>query len=424
MILIDFVEAREILDSRGFPTVEAKVVLNNGLTAIASVPAGASKSTFEAIELRDTDAARYSGQGVLHAVKNINEIISPRLKKMNPLEQSNIDKVLIELDQTPNKAHLGANATLAVSEAVARAGAMVSEKPLWAHLNEVFNKQRAKNVYGEEAAVLVEQRNPRLPTPLFNVINGGKHAASSLDFQEFIVIPPQKLTPAEHIRIGAEIRHNIERVLQQQKTFFGVGDEGGVSAQFESVDQVFDVLSAAIKQSGRALQNDITLAIDVAADSIDHFNPAASVELYKQLSDTYPLTMIEDPLPSRDYTPWAHLRALIHSKVLLAGDDLIATNAERLRQAITAKALDMVIIKPNQVGTVSETLETAKVAKHHTVGMIVSHRSGETNDSFIADLAVAVGADYLKAGSPVRGERTAKYNRLLEIYNENNWSLK
>lgn len=422
MVLIDFAEAREIIDSRGNPTIETKIHLNDGSFAIASVPSGASRSVYEAYELRDADIARFHGMGVKHAIDNINETISPRLKKMNPLEQENIDKLLIALDSTPNKGHLGGNAILAVSLAVARAGAMSINKPLWSYINDLFIKIQAKNAVNEPAILLPEKQRPLLPTPLFNVINAGKHAKSTVPYQEFMLVPHYTVNTEEKIRFAAEITRSIGLLLEEKEIFYGIGDEGGFSAQFKDVDQVFSIITAGIKRAGRTLGKDIFLAIDVAADSIEKFNPAENVEYYKTLLQQYPIKILEDPLPSIDTIPWAHLRTILHGfSSSIAGDDLIATNPDRLIEAVRDKAVDYIIIKPNQVGTITETLRTARIAKHHGVGLIAAHRSGETNDTFITDLAVGIGADYLKAGAPVRGERIAKYNRLTEIINEGNW---
>ncbi len=422
MVLIDFAEAREVLDSRGIPTIEAKVHLNDGRFATATVPSGTSRSVYEAYELRDADVARFHGMGVQHAVKNINDIISPRLKKMNPLEQETIDKLLIALDQTPNKGHLGGNATLAVSMAVARAGALSIIKPLWGYINDLFVKTPAKNIVNEDAILLPEKERPQLPTPIFNLVNAGKHSKTSIPYQGFLIYPMYTIQTEEKLRIAAEITYALEALLIEEEIFYAIGDEGGFSAQFKDSEQIFTLLTKAVKKAGHTIGKDIFFALDVAADSIDRFNPAANVEFYKQLSQTYPLQMLEDPLPSHDMIPWAHLRTIMHTfNAAIAADDLVATNPARLIAAIKDKAIDYVIIKPNQVGTITEAIRTAKIAKHHGVGLIASQRSGETTDSFIVDLAVGIGADYLKAGAPVRGEHTSKYNRLTEIVNEGNW---
>ncbi|MCA9390361.1 hypothetical protein KC571_03050, partial [candidate division WWE3 bacterium] len=277
MVLIDFVEAREILDSRGYPTVEARVVLNDGRSEISSVPSGVTKSTYEAIELRDADASRYSGQGVQHAVKNINEIISPRMKKMNPIEQYNIDKVLNELDQTPNKAHLGSNATLAVSQAVARIGAVVNEKPLWSHINDLLLKTRAKNALGEEAELITNQRNPKLPIPIMNIFSGGRHSHSQMPFQEFIVVPIKGLKPEQQVQMGAHIRHNVEKIFLEKGIFFGDSIEGGLTANISDYKLVIETILTSMHNVGLKVREDVAIAIDVAADYIPNFNPAAYV---------------------------------------------------------------------------------------------------------------------------------------------------
>jgi len=422
MVLIDFAEAREILDSRGLPTIETKIHLNDGSFAIASVPSGKSRSVYEAYELRDADIARFHGMGVQRAINNINEVISPRLRKMNPLEQENIDKLLIALDSTPNKGHLGGNSTLAVSLAIARAGAQSIGKPLWNYINDLFIKIQAKNAVNEPAILLPEKQQPILPTPIFNIINTGIHAIPNVPYQDFMIMPHFSIKTEEKLRLASEITRSLGRLLEEKGIFYGVGDQGSYIAQYKDTDQVMEFIAAAIKRAGHTLGKHIFLAIDVAADSIEKFNPAENVEYYKTLLQQYPIKIFEDPLPSIDTIPWAHLRKILHDhSSSIAGDDLLATNADRLIAAVKDKAIDYIILKPNQVGTVTETLKTARVAKHHGVGLIVSNRNGETPDTFITDLAVGVGADYLKAGAPIRGERVAKYNRLTEIIGEGNW---
>lgn len=422
MILIDFAEAREILDSRGNPTIEVRIYLNDSSFAIASVPSGASRSVYEAYELRDADIARFHGMGVQHAIKNINEIISPRLKKMNPLEQENIDKLLIALDSTPNKGHLGGNATLAVSLAVARAGAKSINKPLWSYINDLFTKIQAKNAVNEPAILLPEKQSPRLPTPIFVMIEAGKHSQSPIHYQEFSVAPYYTIPTEEKMRLAAEINYSLRLVHEEYQLFHGIGDEGAFSAEYKDTNQVFELLHKAIKKSGYTLGKNVFMVLDIAADSIEKFNPAENVEYYKELLGKYAIMLFEDPLPSTDINAWSHLRTILHGySSHIVGDDLVATNPERLIEAIKGKAIDYAIIKPNQIGTVTETLKTARIAKHHGVGLIASHRGGDTNDTFITDLAVGIGADFLKAGAPVRGERVAKYNRLTEIIGEGNW---
>jgi len=408
---IKAISAREILDSRGNPTVEAKVVLASGLFAKASVPSGASTGAHEAHELRDGDKKRYGGRGVLRAVAKVNEIIAPRLAGQDVVGQKEIDRILIELDGTKNKSNLGANATLAVSLACARLAALSQGKELFVYLAET---------YGFGA--------PKIPVPLFNVFNGGQHADSNLDFQEFLIIP-QAAPAAEMIRLGAEVFHELSRVLKEAGYDTDTGDEGGYAPNLDSSIDAIEFILAAALRAGYKPGTDLRLGVDVGSSGLydpatkryvfpldnNYFTAANLIGLYDAWLKKYPFLYLEDGLAEDDWQSWRELTAELGDKLLIVGDDLFVTNSERLRQGLKEKAANAIIIKPNQVGTLSEAVDCLQLAQKHNYKVIVSHRSGETMDDFIADLAVAAGADYLKAGSLSRGERLAKYNRLMEI---------
>jgi len=404
--------AREILDSRGNPTIEAKVILDNGLTAKASVPSGASTGSHEAQELRDGDNKRYGGLGVLRALTKINEIIAPKLIGFDVTKQSAIDNLLIELDGTPNKRNLGANSTLAVSLACARLGAVSKKQELFSYLQSVYN---FKN-------------EPKIPVPLFNIFNGGKHADTNFDFQEFLIIP-KKMPATKMVQIGAEVFHELGKVLKESNYDTDTGSEGGYAPDLDSSIEAIELILAATIRAGYKPGEDISLGIDVGssvlyeADSkkyvfpLDraYFSSANLIGLYDEWLKKYPLLYLEDGLAEDDWENWRELTAELGDKMLIVGDDLFTTNSNRLRQGLKEKAANAIIIKPNQIGTLTEAVDCIRLAQKHAYKVIVSHRSGETTDDFIVDLAVAVGADYLKAGSLSRGERLAKYNRLLEI---------
>lgn len=414
MVLIDRVFAREIIDSRGLPTIEATVGLSNTLTVSYSVPSGESRGTHEALELRDKEYNRFFGHGVTHAIRNINDILGPRLKKFNPLEQGKVDQVLLELDNTPNKAHLGANALLAVSVAVAKAAAKLNDLPLYQHLNELFVKIESQNKYEEEILLTQERKKMSLPTPMFNLINGGLHAQNNLKFQEFMVVPAVEMKTFEKIRLACEMIYKLKEILKQKGLAAGVGDEGGFAPRMDSSHQALELLQEAAKESGYSLGKDVALALDVAANNVGSSVEELNNEYQSLLSD-FPLIAIEDPFKEDDWKNWKDFAALVEGRVLVLGDDLTVTQRQRVLRVIEEECATGVIIKANQVGTLSETLNVAKLAKDAGLKLVVSHRSGETNDSFIADLAVGIGADFLKAGAPVRGERVAKYNRLIKI---------
>ena len=405
--------AREILDSRGNPTVEARVILDNGISAKASVPSGASTGAHEALELRDGDKKRYGGQGVLKAVGKVNEIIAPRLVGQKISEQAAIDKMLIDLDGTAGKKNLGANAILAVSLACARTAALSEKKELFVYLGETFSFPA-----------------PKIPVPLFNIFNGGRHADTNLDFQEFLIVP-KKQSAAEMIREGAEIFHELGKVLKEAGYDTDTGAEGGYAPDLDSSIEAIEFILAAAIRAGYQPGADLQLGIDVGSSmlyeaktkkylfSLDnaYFTAANLIGLYNEWLKKYPLFYLEDGLAEDEWEDWRELTAELGKKMLIVGDDLFVTNSDRLRQGLQEKAANAIIIKPNQVGTLTEAVDCIRLAQRHNYKVIVSHRSGETIDDFIVDLAVASGADYLKAGSLSRGERLAKYNRLMEIEN-------
>jgi enolase len=407
MAIIEII-AREILDSRGKPTVEAEVYLANGGVGLAQVPSGASTGSFEACELRDDDPQRYGGKGVLKAVANINDRIAPELEGLNAFDQQGIDRAMIELDGTANKTNLGANAILAVSLANAKAVANALGVPLYRYLG------------GPSASLL--------PVPLMNVINGGAHAANNVDFQEFMIVPVGATTFREALRWGAEVFASLSKVLAAKNLLTGVGDEGGFAPNLSSNQEALDLLLAAIEQAGYKPGEQISLALDVAAsefyvngnyryDGSEH-SPAQFIDYLADLTGKYPIVSIEDGLHEEDWANWQALTKKIGSKVQLVGDDLFVTNETRLRQGIEQSAANSVLIKLNQIGTLTETLATIDLGTRNGYTSIISHRSGETEDTTIADLAVATRAGQIKTGSLCRSERVAKYNRLLRIEDE------
>lgn len=405
---IDFILAREILDSRGRPTVEAEVHLINGITGLAQVPSGASTGTFEAHELRDGDKSRYGGKGVLTAVENVKEKIGPELLDLDAVNQELIDRTMIDLDGSPNKANLGANAILAVSLATAKASAAALTLPLYRYL-------------GGPLANL-------LPVPLMNVINGGAHAANNVDFQEFMIVPLGASSFQEALRWGAEVFASLSKVLDDKGLLTGVGDEGGFAPNLESNQAALELLVAAIEKAGYKPGEQVALALDVAAsefykdgqyvyDGTAH-PPTELVDYLAKLASQYPIVSIEDGLHEEDWQHWQLLTQKIGANVQLVGDDLFVTNPIRLRKGIETKAANAILIKLNQIGSLTETLEAIDLATRNGYRSVISHRSGETEDTTIADLAVATRAGQIKTGSLCRSERVAKYNRLLRIEEE------
>lgn len=414
MSKIKEIVGREILDSRGNPTVEVKVVLENGMWAKAGVPSGASTGAHEAYELRDGDEKRYSGKGVLKAVKNVNTIIAKNLKGYSVFEQEKIDKKMISLDGTKNKKKLGANAILGVSMAVARAASLAKGKELYEYLAETFNFDQ----------------DYKLPTPSFNIFNGGKHADTNLDFQEFMILPNKNISKfSEKLRMGSEIFHELGKVLKEAGLDTDVGNEGGYAPNISSTIAAIEYIILAAERVGYQPGVDVFLGTDVGSSelynekegkyeiSLDGTKLSAYdlITLYHEWVKKYHMISIEDGLAEDDWDNWKILTKELGDKIMLIGDDLFVTNEERLKKGIKNGVANSVLIKLNQVGTVSETMKTVKLAKNNNYSLMVSHRSGETTDDFIADLAVAIGAEFIKSGSLSRGERLAKYNRLLEI---------
>ncbi len=408
---IKSLRAREILDSRGQPTIEVIVTLSSSQEVSASVPSGLSVGSHEALELRDGDAHRYFGRGVLKAINKVKEIISPALEGFDVLQQIELDKKLISLDGKLDKSNLGANAILAVSLACARAGALIKNQELFVYLKDVYHLEE-----------------PQIPTPVFNVFNGGKHADTNLDFQEFLVIPKKK-SAAEMVRLGAEIFHALGNELRNAGYDTDVGAEGGYAPDLSSSIEALELILAGGIRAKYEPGRDFSLGIDVGSSVLfeantkkyvfpldrAYFRAENLIGLYETWLSKYPIIYLEDGLAEDDWENWRDLTSELGNKIMIVGDDLFATNINRVRKGIQEKAANSIIIKPNQVGTLTETIDCVKLARQHNFKIIVSHRSGETNDDFIVDLAVAIGADYLKAGSLARGERVAKYNRLMGI---------
>lgn len=405
------VRGREVLDSRGNPTVEAEVVLASGARGRAAVPSGASTGEHEAIELRDGDAERFGGKGVLSAVRNVNETIGPRLEGIAATDQITVDAEMMDLDGTPNKSVLGANAMLAVSLAVARAAADEMGLPLYRYLG------------GPMARVL--------PVPMMNILNGGAHASNNVDAQEFMVVPVGADTFPEGLRMGVEVFHALKKVLAGMGLSTAVGDEGGFAPMLPSNEAALDVVMQAIEGAGYRPGQDVAIALDVAASELwqdgryvfkkgDGSSRTAGelIDLYARWVDRYPIVSIEDGLAENDWDGWAALTERLHHRVQLVGDDIFVTNVERLGRGIEQGVGNAILVKVNQIGTLTETLQCIELAKGSTYGVVISHRSGETEDTFIADLAVATNAGQIKTGSASRTDRVAKYNQLLRIAEE------
>ncbi len=409
--------AREILDSRGNPTVEVEVELKSGAKTLAAVPSGASTGTYETLELRDGDSKRYHGLGVLRAVEHVNEIISKNIAGMEAGDQKKIDNAMLELDGTENKSKLGANAILGVSLAVCRVSASGQGIPLYAYIAKLYGGRKTKF---------------KIPVPMFNVINGGKHSDSGLSIQEYKIIPSGIKTFREQLRAGSEIFHTLKSILASEGHSISVGDEGGFAPKLQNNAKPLELIVRAITEASYAAGKEVSTGVDAAANSFldekeQHyiFKPENAVlsremliNIYHEWIQKYHVISVEDGLGENDWEGWREMNKKIGEKVMLIGDDLLVTNVKRVRTAIKEQACNAALIKVNQIGTVSETLECVKLARKHKMGVVVSHRSGETTDDFIADLSVGVGADYLKSGSLSRGERICKYNRLLRIEEE------
>lgn len=389
-------------------------MLDNGGVSVASVPAGTSTGSHEALELRDVDNPRYLGQGVLKAVENVNNVLGQVLVGMDPTDQGNIDKKLIEADGTENKSKYGANAILSISGAVLRAGSSAANQPLYAWIYQLAAKANITS-------------KVKIPTPLFNMINGGLHGAGNLDFQEFWVVPASNKTFIEGLQMGAEIYQTIGLNLGHRGAIHSVGQEGGFAPNLFTNADAFEVFIESIKQTNYSLGRDVFLGLDVAANSFYRdgeyvikdktggMDDNQFLEYYKSLYDQYKLAIIEDPYQEDAWDSWKKMVGAMSDSLIVVGDDLLVTNPKRVQKAIAEKACNAAVIKPNQIGTITETLNVVKMVKEAGWKTVVSHRSGETNDSFIADFAVGVAADYIKSGAPARGERVAKYNRLASI---------
>lgn len=411
------IKAMEVLDSRGNPTIQVEVMVDGGFTGVAMVPSGASTGAFEAVELRDGDAARYKGKGVLKAVENVNEIIKPEIIGMDALNQPAIDKFLIDLDGTPNKGKLGANATLGVSIAVAKAAAAALDLPLYQYLGGVNAKT--------------------LPVPMMNVMNGGKHADSNISSQEFMIMPVGAPTFREALRWCAEVYHTLKSILKAKGLATAVGDEGGFAPNLANDEEALQLLVEAIEKAGFKPGEDFVLATDIAAtemyeeakkigkDGNYYFwktgelkTPDEMIDWVVSLTEKYPLVSVEDGLAEEDWDSWKKLTDRIGDKVQLVGDDLYVTNVSRLQKGLDLGVSNSILIKLNQIGTVTETLDAIELAKKNGYTSVVSHRSGETEDTTLADVAVATNAGQIKTGAPCRTDRIAKYNRLLNIEDE------
>ncbi|UOR27716.1 phosphopyruvate hydratase [Helicobacter pylori] len=411
MLIIKDIHALEVMDSRGNPTIQASVILSDNTKASAIVPSGASTGKREALELRDNDKTRFLGKGVLRACENVNSVIKHHLIGLEAINQAFVDERLRALDGTPNYANLGANAVLGVSMALARASAKALNLPLYRYLG------------GANALTL--------PVPMLNIINGGTHANNSIDFQEYMIMPLGFESFKEALRASAEVYHTLKKLLDGKNQLTSVGDEGGFAPNFNNNVEPLEVISQAIEKAGYKLGEEIALALDVASSELvdENFNYHLKgenkildshelVAYYKKLVAKYPIVSIEDGLSEDDWEGWAFLSKELGRQIQLVGDDLFVTNASLLQKGIEKNIANAILIKPNQIGTISETLETIRLAKHHAYQCVMSHRSGESEDSFIADFAVALNTGEIKTGSTARSERIAKYNRLLEIEHE------
>lgn len=410
MSLIYSVHAREVLDSRANPTVEVEVVTEDGGFGRAIVPSGASTGAYEAVELRDNEKNRYMGKGVSKAVHNVNNVIAPNLYEYDVFDQVGIDEMMIELDGTDNKGKLGANAILGVSMAVARAAADELNLPLYQYLG------------GVGARVM--------PIPMMNILNGGKHADNNVDIQEFMILPVGAPSFKEALRMGSEVYHHLKKVLQGKGLSTGVGDEGGFAPNLESNEEAFQVIVEAIEEAGYTPGKDVVLGIDVAASEIYEdgkyyfkgedrkLSSLEVIDFYEEMISKYPIVSIEDGLSEDDWEGWKLMTARLGKKIQIVGDDLFVTNVKRLKKGIDENAANSILIKLNQIGTITETLSAIELAKINGYKVVISHRSGETEDSTIADLAVAVNSRQIKTGAPARTDRVAKYNQLLRIEDE------
>ena len=413
---IEEIKALEVLDSRGNPTVQVEVITEGGFSGTAIVPSGASTGSFEAVELRDNELDRYMGKGVEKAVKNVNEKIAKRLRNENVYDQRRIDTILKELDGTENKSKLGANATLGVSLAIAKAAANSLGMELY------------KYIGGVNAHLL--------PTPMMNILNGGKHSDNNISIQEFMIMPIGEKSFKEKLRVGAEVYHNLKKVLKEKGYSVAVGDEGGFAPNLKNEEEAIQLILEAIVKAGYEPTKDVVLALDIASTEMyeeakkigkegyyfwktkEFKTKQEMIQYVLDLSQKYPIISIEDGLAEEDWESWKQLTEKINNKIQLVGDDLFVTNIQRLQKGINQKVANSILIKPNQIGTLTETLDTIELAKKNGYTTVISHRSGETEDTTIADIAVAVNAGQIKTGAPCRTDRVVKYNRLLYIENE------
>ncbi len=412
MSKIKSITPRQILDSRGNPTVEVDLVTENGFMARAAVPSGASTGSKEALELRDGDKSYYLGKSVRKAISNINEYIAPKIIGMDVFDLRAVDQAMLDVDGTENKEKLGANAILAVSMCVARAGALEKGKSLYAYLREDLGVPVASDKY-------------RLPTPMMNIINGGEHASNNLDIQEFMIIPHMEKSFSENLRAGVETFHALKSVLTEKGYSTNVGDEGGFAPSLKSHEEALDLILSAIEKAGYKPGQDISISLDAAASEFykdgsykmqgKSYSSEDMVEYYSNLVSKYPIYSIEDGLDEADYSGWVKLTEKLGDKCLLVGDDLFVTNKKILAEGIEKKQANSILVKINQIGSLSETFDTLKLAFENNFRAIISHRSGETSDAFIADLAVATSSGLIKTGSASRSDRLAKYNQLLRI---------
>src|SRR3989338_6647718 len=411
--------AYEIIDSRGYPTIEGRLLLDNGVSVITSIPAGTSRGKSEALELRDNDQNRFDGMGVSKAVSYINDLIAPKLIGLSPLKQEEVDMWLVKADGTENKSKLGGNTILTISQLFVKAAATDLKVDLFRYINSLYQSLFKTSIKIE-----------RLPNPIFNIINGGKHANNNLEFQEFQVIPSSSFSFTEAYRIGIEVYHELQRVLAYRNANISVGEEGGFAPNFPTNLDAIEILNETIAQKNLKIGLDIFLGLDVAAshfytDGKYHIKKKPHpmkveeyMEFINKLVTSYSILVLEDTLNEDDWGEWIKFNQKIPKNIYLVGDDLLTTNKERLERAIREKACTTVLVKPNQIGTITETLQVIDLARKNNFNYIVSHRSGETNDSFITDFAVAVQADFVKFGASARGERLAKYNRLWQIERE------
>ncbi|MDO8497130.1 MAG: phosphopyruvate hydratase [bacterium] len=419
MAKIKNIHAYEIIDSRGYPTIEGMLTLDTGQQVTTSIPAGTSVGKYEAVELRDGDPKRFEGLGVSRSVMYINELIAPKLVGVSPTKQQEVDYWLIKADGTPSKSHLGANTLLTVSQLLVKAAAVEAGLPLFKYINTLYESMFKSHIDID-----------RVPSPIFNIINGGKHANNNLEFQEFQIIPSSSFSFSKSYEMGIDLFHELKKVLEYRNANISVGEEGGLAPNFSTNLDAIEVIQETIVQKNLKTGMDVFLGMDIAASHFfkddryiikDRAHPLKKDEylqfILKFIAD-YSLLIIEDPLQEDDWDSWKKLSASVSDRIYLVGDDLLSTNREKLKKAIKEKACSTILIKPNQIGTITETLEVVDIARKNNFNYIVSHRSGETNDTFIADFAVGIQSDFVKFGAPSRGERVAKYNRLWQIERE------